>query len=440
MEFLKKIFKIEPKEINLNLIDVQDYLDENSNKILEEEIDVINKDINDFKNLLYKLKEKIKDFENKNLNEISVNEREKLFFDSFKKSYLIKTYSFIENIENQIQNLNIETSNLEKLEKFCSLFFEELKKRKQENIKNNSVLSKHFQLDEIEELLESLNNKIKDINEFLNDGKLSEYKRLKVFIKQLNEKKYLSEKLNKELTELEDVLKLNKEKKELSEKKLEEIKNSQDFLTYKKIVNEKESILLEIKKIESDLNKNFKILEASLKKQAHASLKNEIIFDYLSSPLIALEKDNELKIAHILEQIKLNLNYEIEKYEIENKDNEIENKNSENIHEIKELKKELKILENLNKDYFEKIKKDILKLKSDLEIIQGVLDRTTIIMEIKDLEYQIEHFSKKCFEIEEEIKNKKEKLKEMEKIKKEKIEKMLYDFTDKKIIITDIDL
>ncbi|MEM4397699.1 MAG: hypothetical protein QW757_03700 [Candidatus Woesearchaeota archaeon] len=434
MDFLKKIFKIEPREIKLKSIEIQDYIDENSNKILAEEIDVINKDIEDFKTILSNLKEKVKNFDNY-VEEKDLNEREKIFFESFKKAFILKVYKFIENIEIQIESLKIEIENLEKLEKFCLLFFEELKKIKQETIKNNSVISNYFDLNEIDNILEELNKLIKDINEFLNEGKLSEYKKLKFIIKQLNEKKYLSEKISKEVIELEENLKLNKEKKESSEKKLEEIKNSQDFLTYKKILNEKESILLEIKKIESELNKNFKSLDEKLKKQAHESLKNEIIFDYLSNPLKAIEKDNELKIIHFLEQIKLNLNYEIEKYEIENK----KESTSENLKDFKEIKKELKVLENLNKEYFEKIRKDYLKLKSDLDIIQGVLDRTTIIMEIKDLEYQIEHFSKKCFEIEEEIKNKKEKLKELEKINKEKIEKILYDFTDKKIIILDID-
>ncbi|MEM3373925.1 MAG: hypothetical protein QXE31_01765 [Candidatus Woesearchaeota archaeon] len=420
MNFLKNLFTKKPREIKLKSIEIQDYLDENSPKILAEEYEIIKKDINDLKTNLEKLKEKLTNLENIEL--INLSEREKLFFEGNKKAYLTKTYKFLEHIFTNLKLIDEDNLNFKKLEEFCNEFNISIDNLNKDVEKNYAIISHYIDLKDSNEFLKKISQIINEINDFLMEGKLSEYKKLIHYIKQYNEKLLLTEKIEKEIKEIEKLIQENKEKKVISQKKLEEIKESSEYLAYKKLLSEKESIIMQIKTLNSQLNNNFKTIDKELKKYAHESLKNEIIFEYLSNPLEALEKDTELKILHTLEQIKMNLELELEK----NKDNQENEKN---------LKKTLKNFSNLTKENLEKIKKDLVEIKRNLDIVQGVLDRSTIVMEIKDLEYQIEHFTKKIIELETEIKNKKEKLKDLEKISKEKLEKMLYDFTEQKIII-----
>ncbi len=416
MNFFKKIFSREPEQLSLNHIELQDWIEENSEKILSEEIEAIKEYFSKFREIKIELKEKLDNLQKADLLNPNIPEREKHIMEGNRTTYLTKMYTFLENMKEP----KLDYKEINFLEKFCDDFNKNLEELNKETAKGYFVLTNFFdkEVKGIAISIKKLEEPIIHVKEFMSEGKLSEYKELVLKIRELNEKKVNTEKIGTDITILDQEIKENKEKKDLLERRLNLLKTGEEYHTFNKMGKEKEEIDAELTKLNSKLNNTIKPLDKHLKKLAHESLKNEIILEYLNNPLLALEKDENIKILNIIDQIRLSL---------ENADEK-----------DKQTEKLLKHIDTITREYFENIKKENERLKQEKETISGILSRATIVMDIKEVEYQLEHITEKVNEQEKLLGNKKEMQQEIvNQTKEKKLEKLLSDFSEKKITILD---
>jgi GTPase involved in cell partitioning and DNA repair len=159
-------------------------------------------------------------------------------------------------------------------------------------------------------------------------------------------------------------------------------------------------------------------VDKALKKFGHGSLHEDLVSEYLINPLAALENDSNYKILEILEKLKK----ELTKGNIEIKE--------------KQQQKILRNIDKIDKDYLKSIKKKQESLKKEKIKVNENLKKSTIMMDYKDLEYQMDHITEKIERLNEELADKKNILNNLQvgqKIKR--LERALSEFTDYEVNI-----
>jgi hypothetical protein len=412
MDFLKKLFSREPEEVTLNQIELKGWLEEKSEDILKDEIKTLKEILSKAKDSKIHLKEKIELLEKAELMNRNIPDREVHIMQGNRTNYTNKMYSFIEDTK-------LPEPDFEKIESFCEEFQKTLLQLNEETGKGYFVLKNFFDKDvvNIASSIKEIEDYIKELKSVITQEKISKYRKMLLKIRELNETSIKKESLSEEVKKLDEEIKATEAKKMNFETKLKNLKEGQEFQMHLRMETEKNDLEEGLKKLESRLINIIKPLDKPIKKISHDT-GNRLLQKYLDDPLKTLIEDNDLEILTSIAAIR---------QEIES-DAEVKDKQKEKL---------LGYIEEMKRETLEQIKKEHNELLSHKTMVEEILSRSSMVMDMKELDYQIEHVTEKLKRIEQENKEKNimlDKLKVEDKSKK--LEEELSEFTGKKISIS----
>lgn len=411
MDFFKKLFTAKPKEISLEQIELKDWLENNSGSALKEENSKIKESLNKIKEYKNELREKLHALEKAELMNKDIHERERHIMVGNRHNYIAKSMAFLSGIM-------LPEFNYEKLKAFCENFTDRLEALNDDTGKGYFILKNFFEheMRDIANAIKKIEAEIIAIDGMLDSEKVSELSVLFLKIRELNESVVESEKLSVEINDLEKSLREYRIKKEVIASKLSSLKESDEYRSYFKIEKEKKDIDSAIFSLNSRLNNSIKQIDKLLKKIMHGSPKEEFILRYLVTPIEALADDKKNELLSILSHASSS----IPELNLKEKDAE-------------------KIQKNLNEitaEYFDSVRKEYETLLARKKAISELIERSSIIMDYKELEYQLEHIAAKIKKAEEEKLEKKDILSRLAPSKKaEKVQERLSAFSKMKITV-----
>ena len=356
--FVKKeipIEKIEFSELNTWLDKNTGHLFEKLDSAISEIIKLIGKEKEDVLGNIEKL-------ENAKLQNPNIPDRAKTVMEGNRKAFAKKVSHFFNNID-------LKSGDYKEAIRNCSHLENEIETLAKSTARSYQILNEFFarEAGTVAKNIKNVENYLKDIKNAVKDNKIDSVEKIKKDIENVNVKINLRKQLLGELEELEGSIKNVKDSILSIEDKIKGIKSGEYHNNYENLLKEKEKLEHEIKKIEDNLFHDFSILERAFKKYSKIAVeKEELINEYLKSPVNALAKDINLEIINVINNLKSAIRDD--KLGLDNK------KSEKLLIKLKELDKEyfLGLQKNYNeiKDKLNSVNIDIGKnnVKKDIEL------------------------------------------------------------------------
>jgi hypothetical protein len=411
MDFLKRFFSREPEEITLSQIELKGWLEENSESLLKEENRRIKESLSEARDSKIHLKEKLDALEKAELMNKNIPDREVHIMQGNRTNYINRMYSFLEHTK-------LPEIDFDRIEDFCEDFPKTLLQLNEDTAKGYFVLKNFFDKDmaDIASSIKEMEAAVKELKSILNEEAVSAYRKLLLNIRDLNESSVKKEALSEEISKLDNEIKATAEKKQNFETKLKNLREGQEFQMHLKMETEKNELQDGLEKLEIRLSNMIKPLDKQIKKISHDT-DDKFLLHYLDEPLKTLLEDTGLSILNSMAAIK---------QEVEN-DAEIKEKQKEKL---------LGYIDEIKKDSLESIRKEHKELMGHKAMVEELLSRSSMVMDMKELDYQIEHVTEKLKRLESEFREKESMLKKLKiEDKAKKIEEEMSEFSGKKIFI-----
>lgn len=403
---LKKIFG---RKIELEMDELADFLDSNSDKVFLEINSNLMKYNESNKRMIEEISQLLDIITHYNIKSDKLTQVE---FYSIKNHLLIlnKEVNRLINTISGDMDHQVLKQEVEKIEEMIKDFPTTHKKTLDE-------VSSHFEehlmilLSKIEEIRKNY-EMIKEIVEKpVIDKYFTLYRRLKKIQDKSARKKIHIEDIKKYEKELSDL----KTKITNLENKKKEIKHNEAYKISEKSYTEWQKIKDEIKNKKEKLSNSFSAV-IPLLKVYNSKYLERIIIDYINSPIKGLLNDKDLRLTTHLNKIrKLIL-----KKKIIIKKNEADVDNA---------------LKLLTKEFLKEKRKEIEELILKKQKKEKLMGKNKIMLELMDIDYQKDHLEKKKIIVEEEIKELDVEQEEMSIDEIKKIIDDIYNYTGKVIKI-----
>lgn len=232
----------------------------------------------------------------------------------------------------------------------------------------------HKEVEDIAKLIKTLDrytNKIKNLVEKSNALEIDNAKnQIQNLQKQLEKK----ERLKNKLEQMKERFESAEQKKEQAEEKLSKLQQSEEFQKLQGLHEELKKTNQDIQAIEAQIAHIFSPLEKALRKFSKITLENEkLVHLYSEKPVQALLKDTDMKINHLLQNMKKNI-----------LSGAIELKN-------KKKKKTLEAIEQLTAEYLNQIIAEYHELEEKKAALEKQIKTNKQAQLKKELEYKLEH-------------------------------------------------
>lgn len=402
LKLIKNLFV--KKEIPIEKIELEQlngWLDKNTKHLFEKLDRAVSEIIAAIEKEKKGVLENIEKLENAKLQNPNIPDRAKMVMEGNRKAFAKKVSHFFNNID-------LKQEDYREVIRRCNHLINEIETMAKSTARSYQILNEFFarEAGTVAKNIKNVENYLKDIKNAVKNNKIDSVEKIKKDIENINAKIRLRKNLSGELEELEGSIKNAKGSILSIEEKIKGIKTGDEHNNYENLLKEKEKLEHEFKKIEDNLFHDFSILERAFKKYSKIAFeKEDLINDYIESPIKALAKDINLEIINIINNLKSairddRLGLDKKKSEkllikLKGMDNEYFLKLQKNYNEVndklnsvnieivknnakkdielanKELSKEKMHLESLNKNLsiikndFEKI--DIGKLKKEVE-------------------------------------------------------------------------
>jgi chromosome segregation ATPase len=411
MEFFKRFFAREPEEVQLSQIELKDWLDEISKNILTEENSEIKRIFSEIFTAKQELRDTLNELEKQELVNPNTPEREKHIMQGNRQQYIRALINFLD--ETKLPELDYG-----EIDEFSKEFHSRLQTLNETTSKGYFVLRHFFdkEMSKVASLLKKLEDNVVRLSSLLKKDRISQFRALTHKIRELNQSSIKSSTLDEQTKELAKEIEATKTRKASIEKQKAGLKESTEYLKYLKAEKEKKEIDKEIEDVKSRLINIIKPMDKALKKLMHESTKKQIISAYLEDTPGAFERDTQYRILAIIQTLKKTI--------------------EEGRIEVKNKQKFINSINSVDKEKLEAIRKELDELKSRKETARAILERSSTLMDLKELDYQLEHLDNKLRKSTEELSEKKSVFSSLQfEQKARKLEKSLSEFSGKKIII-----
>ncbi|MBD3204467.1 hypothetical protein GF327_09325 [Candidatus Woesearchaeota archaeon] len=410
VDFIKKLFMIEQRKEIVPAIELEDWLDEYKKKEFGNIYDNIDKKLEQIKQTINDIREELEILKSLELENKDISPREKHVMQGNRKSYILKTTHFLDSIE-------LPEEEYEKILKFSKDFEKKLDQLNNQTRRSYYILRNFFDdnMTDIAEKLKSLSDNILRLREIVLTKEIRLINGLKSKIHELNDNIIRKNSVNKDILNKKKELEEIKGKKKSLEYKLESLKHSKEYRKFQKLNKQREIILKEISNTQKKVKNDFFRLQRPLKKFEKAT-GNDLIEKYLDDAPDELVRDKNFRIASILDNLRKAIKNETFK--------------------LKNPKKFLQELDKLNRESLERDRKSLISLSEEKKDINTRLEKITVTMDYKEVEYQLEHFEEKKKDAEKKL-NELISLRDSLDIseKKENLENQIFEITGVKVII-----
>jgi len=382
MGWIKSIFTKKEEEsldISVSLEKLPDWFDA---KIAPETKKIKEDIIKDFEQINKQkedLRQKLKKFETTELRNPNIPERARHMMEGARETYIKFITIFLNNLEFP-QKISYET-----LTEFIGNFEGQLNNLNKSTARSFMVLQEFFakEAGEIAAVIKNIDKTLRDLANTNYKNIISARESIENIEKIIESKDTAQQMLEEHEKNLENI---NKDVEKES-KQLEDLKEREDFKLYETIEKEKLAVEKQLKEKELFLITSFSPLERSLRKFEKMAIgKEAIVKGYAENAFAALKEDKKMEVLEILKDI---VKY-IELGQIELKD--------------KKKQKTVETATALNRDFLETFLNDYAATESKLVEVKRKLHSNTILQQIDEVNYRIEHLNDKKIKLEENIK------------------------------------
>jgi len=402
MKFLKDLFKKRKESYSCKPIELQDLLDDISEDFLEE----INDDLFNLSSDIEKIKKGILDIINKFSYEkidSSLSNREIHVLQGNRINYTKKLSEFLRSFE----EITFENKS-----EFLKNFHNRLEKFQEEASDSREKLSDQFPDYVIlfDESIIKLTEKVNEIEKQFEEEDIKLYINLKKEIKELNSLIIEKDKFDQEMQLIRQNLENVEHKKSVLLSRNSDLKEFREYSDYKGIEKKKEEIDSKMEAIQESIELPIRIIKEGLLEQEKRL--DDSILSFFDSPIQSLESDKGYNAIDKIKRLKV----------------EFDNQ--------KKKKKYSDAIKKLDKKHIEDLLREYLLLKTTRSDLYMVAGKTKVMMDKKEIEYQLEHFNLKIKQLKEDIDllNSKLNQKEIEGLK-DKIISWFEKFSGQELII-----
>jgi len=348
------------------------WIEERSDRVflrVKPEIEKQFKIIMDEKHTLLSNLEDLREAELQNPN---IPEREKSIMEGNRASYISQHKQFL----NMIETSNALTCKEVSL--FCKNFDELLERLAATTVKGHLVMSEFFSnftskinknvkimkdaADRIESILGESNLNIESIDD------------IRKSVAELNSKIKVIAEIGEELGLHEKKLANSRTLRAKLEKSIDALKKQDSFAEFQEADNERNKSWKELKRIEEEIGSLFSPLDRPMRKFERMLLEDTKLFcRYIENPVTAVIDDDGLEILSLMEKMKS----AISEGKIELKD--------------KEAEKASQKLNQMTKELLTELRTRHAEIKKTIKHIDDEMRNNTVMQDLNDIQYKIEH-------------------------------------------------
>ena len=216
MKFFTQFFK-KNKEITVSAIELDDWIIENMKEYFSEEYKSIKETVKQVNKTKKEIVAKLEKLENAKLVNPNLPEREVQMMEGNKDNYRLKTLQFLDKIEIPKDYLA--------LDEFCNEFEEILTDFNEKTMRAYSILRNYFrnEMQEISMSLKKMETLQLNLFNFMKEDSIVNLKTILIKIKELNDNIVMSNKIHKEIKDLETNFEKEKEKQDKIDKKIKDL-------------------------------------------------------------------------------------------------------------------------------------------------------------------------------------------------------------------------
>lgn len=382
-QFIKKFFEKEEVEVALlretiPFAEIEEWLQKHTNKDAKSIWDTAKPLLEKIEESAFTARANLTKLEHAELRNKSITGRELEIMKGNRSSYLKRTEQFLTTLASFYDK---EEMTYKALKQLAEKYQEELKNYHDTTLKPYAVLQYFFANESytVAKNIKEIDEEMKKLEVILKKQSVESLENVQEQIQTLKKKKQEEEHLQKEKNNSQEELeRLRGLQKQAEEKK----KKAEESDRYQKYLQEKEQLQQQEKKQKQQkeqLQHSFSVIEKALRKYAKEEpTQEECIQEYCEKPEAAIEKDSDLNIIFILEQVK--------------------QKVETNALEIKEDKKEKILLElgNLSKSFFETWRREYKKIQEEKKAKESILQADVALQQYKEAEYMVQTYQEKA--------------------------------------------
>lgn len=413
IKFFDILFGKSIKEERVPAIELKEWLEYYSAKKLKS----INKGINDaslkFNTQLQTAKELLGELENSELMNKEITPREIHLMQGNRESYIKKLNLFLD--EN-----NFPDKDFQVITEFCQNFHGHMDVLNSGTHRSYYILKNFFdkEMVAIAQCLKTCEDLVLRAEEILESSEVGHINALNKKTYELNEAIIKSDALKKQLSDHQEKMREVSDKRTQVKDKMESMGTSSEYKDFNDNIQEKEHNLKNRAKIADELSLIFsEIRTAAISFQKSEGV-SQILEDYLDRPVDAIIKDDNYDILHKLSEIRA---------KIKDKTLEVNDKKKNKI---------LAAIDKVDREFLLSKRAELKNIDARLKEINTTLEKASVSMNFKELEYQLEHFNAKMENMEKEISAlvKAEKSLEIEK-QMDSLERQIFEITGVQVTI-----
>jgi len=315
-------------------------------------------------------KENINKLEQAELPNPNISIREKQFMSGNRDAYIRSVTAFINGIVIEDDHDSILT--------FADFF----QKRMQQFAKSTGrayQILQEFLGNESRALalnIKALDTLIKELKQIIVKKHIDKIIALEQEIKAIDQHKYHSVELSKELNQQTKHHQGLSSKKQERETEIKELKTSEEYIQHRGTLELKKKYLDKLEEFNKRISLSFSTLAPALKKYERIAFRDtDIVLEYIKEPVKTLIKDTDFKITEILDHMRKNI--------------------VSGTIELKESKKErvLKEIEKLTQYHFEDFITEIGNVRDKILELNEDLDKSEIPNKLKKLDEEVKNIA-----------------------------------------------
>lgn len=322
--FLKKLFQKEEEQAKTEEVSFNDldrWIKSNSGYFTEQARQDARKIIVDLNVKLNRLNWSAEVLKNAELQNSNIPMKAKQLMEGNREYYANAVMKWAQDLK---YGNNFEFNELRD---FIKKFNESLDSLNKSTVKSYTILQEFFanESSKVASILKDADETIKSLDSRINSRKIQDVERIKSLMAEIKSRLKLKQSLEQEQSAAGKELEELKKKKEELLKDTEAFKQSESFVKYRNLRQERDSLLKSVDSCEDVITQSFAAIERPLRKYSHVAFEHEqIVLNYIASPLDALVGDKKLVILDILEKTKENIEKGILKLESAKKEKAIE--------------------------------------------------------------------------------------------------------------------
>ena len=226
---------------------------------------------------------------------------------------------------------------------------------------------------------------IREFDQVMNESGMQTLELLFEKIDLLRDVKDKNSKIEQKFMEKKERLNFAEQKKKEKQQEVEQLKLDSGYEVLREVYELRTQLIDEQEKCQDQVFLYFGKIKIVLQQYAQQQGGNELVERYVANPLQGFLDDQGLAIGHVLDHLKTGL---------------MTGKFSFPAEEVNVF---MGYGDKLQVSYLQRLQSDLLRVKRELEVVEGSMRNRYFLFKIQDAEYRVEHFVKQIEKLQEEL-------------------------------------